>query len=152
MVRKHEAWGDSERGYERGTTSIVVQPAIVEVSGDLVSYQASVESEEDANAYSVDVYRNMDNSAHTHNTLVRFNDPLAAWEYANLATHYFEAVSDDMVAEGELRGANDSFEDHWQPEGIVEDTEAETVMRRMLGHYEYRLDEALEQSEVSQRD
>lgn len=142
MVSSHPNWEDTEDGYKNGSVGVFVHPSFVR-SGDGFHSASVGVPESDANAYSVSFRSGLGTGYGTHKSLVDFEDPRTAWEYANLVTHYIENAGGHEFAISELQGQSDPTENNWTPDGIVTDLDAEETMRKMLGHYEFRLDDAL---------
>ncbi|ELZ21635.1 MULTISPECIES: hypothetical protein [Natrinema] len=142
MVSPHPNWVDAEDGYKNGSIGVFVHPAFIRAGDGVYSSSVGV-PESDANAYSVSFRSGLGTGYGSHKSLVDFEDPRTAWEYANLATHFFEEAPTTEFAVSRLQGISDLMEDNWTPDGVVSDMGAEEVMRKMLGHYEFQLDDAL---------
>ncbi|MWV41053.1 hypothetical protein [Natrialba sp. INN-245] len=147
MVSPHDNWEDVEDGYRNGNIGVFVEPAYIEDEGGVLYSRVGV-TESDTNAYLVSYQSGLETGYGSHKELINFEDPRAAWEYANLVTHYLEYGSDEDLSISELQGRSDPTEDTWHPKGVVSEMRAEEVMRKMLGHYEFRLNDALKASEV----
>lgn len=146
MVSAHESWEDIEDGYKNGNHGVFVEPAFIESGGGVRTARVGV-ADTDANAYTVSFHSGLESGSGTQKSIVDFEDPRTAWEYANLTTHFLEDAPDPEVAVPRLQGISDPTEDNWTPDGIVTDLDAETVMRKLLGHSEFRLDDALSNSD-----
>lgn len=101
MVSPHPAWEDTDRGYVRGETELVVYPLRVETAGEAF-FERVVDEWEEANALGVRVVYRRRTAAEGTRVLARFTALRTAWEFANLLTHFFEG-RDGLRATAELR-------------------------------------------------
>lgn len=133
MVRPHTDWTDIEDGYRRNDVIIAVNPAHA-TTGETGGALRSGVPEANANCYSVDLLTAVDTPSESYEDLVQFEDPTAAWEFANLLTHYFAADGVDVMGRKRVfTGADPDAGDH--PQGPVTNTPAVRVFTAILGYY-----------------
>jgi len=101
MVSPHSDWQDEENGYVNGSAAIFVKPVIQNRMSTAIP-----EDEEDANAHAVEIRTGYGSCPGRHDYAAVCEDPVVAWEYANLLTHYFserlDRVPDEMVVKNEI--------------------------------------------------
>lgn len=150
MVSPHANWDDTADGYTRDAIGIFVEPSSVSDGAGPSEATVGV-PEPDANAYTVSVRTGLGTGYGLNEPLVDFAEPRAAWEYANLATHYLENVLHVEFGVVDLQGKDPRL-DSWKPTGIVSDLDAEEAMRKMLGPNATRLDDALRNAGADERE
>ena len=126
MVSPHSDWQDEEND-----SAVFVKP--VTFDGISVIIQ---EDEDDADAFVVEIRTGYGSGYGTRDHAAFFEDPLTAWEYANLLTHFFGITGGPEVSKGDLLHQNphDEFDPEPVPR-IVEDLSAKEVFQRQLPEY-----------------
>lgn len=146
MVRPHPDWSDQENGYKLNDTHVLVYPAHTEYSESGKLERVGLDP---SNANSFAVLVQYGGAYGGNESLVNFAHQTDAWEFANGVTWFLSGRGKDpRFALEELTGAADPYEDSWTPSGVLEEQEAEEVLRKMAGHYEYVLDEELDDKGV----
>jgi hypothetical protein len=130
MVRPAPDWGDTDDGFQRDTARIVVSESEYTVvrSGE----QQSI------TGYAVRAW-DTESGLEGRTEVATFEDARAAWEFANLLTHYFSERS----VEGGLEALQDDSQGIALPPRGLTDRDPETLLRDALGEAEHHLDAAL---------
>lgn len=133
MASPHPDWDDTDDGYRRDDVGIFVEPAVVD-SGPGTSFTRSGGiSPNDANAYAVEIRTGMETAGHTWDVVANFSEARAAWEFANILTHYFEARVDELSAKSNLLTDDPDYPgDSMELPTVVEDYNAEQAFLAML--------------------
>jgi len=132
MVSPHSDWEDEEDGYVMNDTAVFVRTALVDDISVFIP-----ENEDDANAYGVEIRTGYGSGHGTHDWAAFFEDPLTAWKYANLLTHFFAIRGGGFAAKNDLLH-QDPY-DEFDPEPVprpVEELSAEGVFKRQLPEYQ----------------
>ncbi|WP_248911046.1 hypothetical protein [Halocatena marina] len=143
MVSPHEAWTDTELGYEYEGISVKVLPSYIE-SWETGIYAKDGVDRDNANAFSV----HYDEGAYgVARQLVAFSDERTAWEFANLFTRYSAyrhespTSPDPEFAYQELtRSDPHDPQSQWTSPAIVEDLSAREVLEKMAARYAFRVE------------
>lgn len=132
MVSPHSDWNDVDDGYRNAGVGIFVKPSIVRSSPGTMFHQTA-ESPEDANAFAVTIRTSMETASETLDVVTHFEDARAAWELANILTHYFAAAPAAMSAKSNLLHGDPHYSgDPKDAPDLVEDLTADETFRRLI--------------------
>lgn len=109
MVAPHPDWSDTEDGYRNDNVGIFVEPASLQTSPGTTYHRSGGITDEEANAYAVELRSGMETASHTWDVIAHFTDARTAWEFANLLTHYFDTRPDARSAKTELLGDDPTY-------------------------------------------